>query len=116
MVDNQRVVRLQLLNEVGVLVIPLLSSVYIFNYIYIYTILSNLFFLIYFVILFSEETYRSHIKIRGFMNIFNSQMIRAERRCDREEREILDIWLDEGLYLAEKFGLRPYEPYPELED
>jgi len=43
------------------------------------------------------------------MNIQTSQMIRAERR--REEREILDvIWLDEDLYLAELFGLRPYEP------
>ena len=42
------------------------------------------------------------------MNIQNSQMIRAERR--REECEILDVWLDEDLYLAELFGLRPYEP------
>jgi len=50
------------------------------------------------------------------MNIQNSQMIRAERRWDREEREILDVWLDEDLYLAELFGLRPYEFDPEPED
>jgi len=43
-------------------------------------------------------------------------MRRAERRWDREEREILDIWEDQDLFLAEHFGLRPYEPDPEPED
>jgi len=33
-------------------------------------------------------------------------MIRAERRWDREEREILDVWL----YLAELFDLRRTNP------
>jgi len=56
-----------------------------------YTILSNYLLLIYFVILF-QETHRNY-RIRSFMNIYNCQMIHAERRCDREEREILDIWL-----------------------
>ncbi|KYM85799.1 hypothetical protein ALC53_04383 [Atta colombica] len=64
----------------------------------------------------TTRTHRSYIRIRGFMNIQNSQMIRAERRWDREEREILDVWLDEDLYLAELFGLQPYEPDPEPKD
>jgi len=33
-------------------------------------------------------------------------MIRAERRWDREKREILDVWLDEDLYLIVLFRLR----------
>ena len=42
-------------------------------------------------------------------------MIHAERRWDREEREILDVWLDEDLY-SELFSLRSYELDPEPED
>ncbi|EGI62954.1 hypothetical protein G5I_08682 [Acromyrmex echinatior] len=41
-------------------------------------------------------------------------MIRAERQWNQEEQ--LDIWEESDFFLAELFGLRPYEPDPEPED
>ena len=41
-------------------------------------------------------------------------MKRNERECDRENQ--IDMWEERDFFLAELFGLRPYEPDPEPED
>ncbi|XP_018365779.1 PREDICTED: uncharacterized protein LOC108762993 [Trachymyrmex cornetzi] len=61
------------------------------------------------------ETHRSQVYVRGFINIYNWVTTRAEREVERLFREhYTDVWDDDSLFLAELFGLQPYEdPEPE---
>ncbi|KYN09378.1 hypothetical protein ALC57_18510 [Trachymyrmex cornetzi] len=43
------------------------------------------------------------------MNCVSRQMVRAERRAEREFRSYMDIWDDGDLFLNELFGLQPYD-------
>ncbi|KYN16045.1 hypothetical protein ALC57_11714 [Trachymyrmex cornetzi] len=55
-------------------------------------------------------TARGNIHIKRFMNILTRQMIRADRRAEREFRaEYMDIWDDRDLFLNELFSVRTYE-------
>ncbi|EGI65473.1 hypothetical protein G5I_06033 [Acromyrmex echinatior] len=56
----------------------------------------------------------SFIQIRGFINIATWRIKRNKRECDRENQ--IDMWEERDFFLAELFGLRPYEPDPEPED
>ena len=109
MVDNEPQVRLQLRDEVGVQIIP---SVSITNRFIFYFFFFPFKFILF--IFFFQPVSPSFIQIRGFINIATWRIKRNERECDRENQ--IDMWEERDFFLAELFGLRPYEPDPEPED